>query len=106
MTALFPMEQQSGGIHLYNMVMQGIRLYPQIADEAGRLRVIRAAHRLLAALPALAENCRMARKIAAAYPECSAGRMLARVIREEDFAGMEDPAGTAAKIRQWLESVK
>ena len=100
------MDPQSGGITLYNMVMQGIRLYPQIADEAGRLRVIKAAHRLLEHLPALAENCRMARKIAEAYPECPAGKTLARVIREEDFAGMEDTSGTSTKLRQWLESVK
>ena len=106
MAALFPMNQQSGGIHLYNMVMQGIRLYPQVADEAGRLRIIKAANRLLAALPSLAENCRMARKLADAYPESIAGRTLARVIREEDFNGMEDTAGTAAKVRKWLEGIK
>lgn len=106
MTALFPMAQQSGGIHLYNMVMQGIRLYPQIADDAGRLRIIKATHRLLAELPSLAEHCRMARKIADAYPECPAGKTLARLFREEDFAGMEDTVGTSAKLRQWLDGVK
>lgn len=104
MTNLFPGDSKDG-FPLVHSALDGMRLYPHIADDTGRLNVVSAVNLLIHKLPEIAGNCRIARSIADAYPDCVPGRTLCRLLAEEDIEKIENTEITIAELRAWLDTI-
>ena len=99
MTELYP--HGNGGLVLFNNVMDGIRIYNDLLDADSKLQVRNAVGRLICELPALAENCRTAQKIQAAYPDSNPGRTIARVLAEQQLEKILNYEQTIRELEDW-----
>ena len=103
MTKLYPL-QPVGGIPAYHMALDGMKIYDDIADEAGKRQVAENVERLIRCLPELAENCLLARKIAEAYPDSRPGIMLRGVLADVDPDRILNVEATRKELQDWLDS--
>ena len=103
MTKLYPLYLGSG-IPVYHMALDGMKIYSDIADAEGKIRIIENVGRLIHCLPELAENCLLAQKIADAYPDSLPGKMLRRVLNDIDLKKVLDVENTGRELQEWLDS--
>ncbi|MBO7147894.1 MAG: Gfo/Idh/MocA family oxidoreductase [Lentisphaeria bacterium] len=103
MTKLYP-KSNGSGLPTYNMAYDGMKIFDNIADAEGKLRIISRVSRLIECLPTLADAIKTARKIADAYPESLPGKMLYDVLDSVDCEKICNVEQTTAELRTWLEN--
>ncbi len=103
MAKFYPLYPLSG-IPVYHMALDGMKIYDDIADEAGKMRVVENVGRLIHCLPELAENCLLAQKIADAYPDSRPGVMLRGVLADVDLDRVLNVEATRKALQEWLDS--
>ena len=91
------------GLVLVRNVRDGMKIYRELATDADRFAVVSDVRKLIADLPSIAENCREARKILEAYPDCLAGRVLRTSLEICDAEWVLDTENALAELRNWLE---
>ncbi|MBE6394026.1 MAG: Gfo/Idh/MocA family oxidoreductase [Lentisphaerae bacterium] len=103
MTDLYPLYLDHG-IPVWNMAMDGMKLYNDTLEPYGKLRIIEHVERLVHCLPQLAEDCKFARQLADMYPDCAAGKTLEKVLASLDLKKIMDVENTLAELREFLEN--
>ncbi|NLG12588.1 MAG: Gfo/Idh/MocA family oxidoreductase [Lentisphaerae bacterium] len=104
MIQLYPMNQY-GGLYLLNRVMDGIKIYPHIADSAGKIAIQDAARKLVADLPEIAKTMETALKIKNAYPDSMPGKTIARIIDFYDIDAILNYENTIQRLNRWLTTL-
>ena len=105
MTKIYPLYCGEHGIKLYYRAVDGIKLYDNIVDPAQKLTVVNAVNKLIKHLPELAKNCSELKKIGDLYPECPAGWMIAKFIRENEMDKIFNYEETIKELQDWLSSL-
>ena len=105
MVGLYP-KNANGGLPCVNKALDGMKLYPFIADADGKLAIVKNVIKAIDEMPELAKLCQMARRIAEAYPDCMPGRSLKRLLVQPEIAKVEDTANTIAEFKTWLDGIK
>jgi len=95
---------EGSGVGLVRNVFDGIKLFPQLADDNGRFAVIKDVRNLIAQLPELAETYRTALKIAGAYPDSLAARIVHGTLSVGEKDAVLNPEKTLRQLREWLET--
>ena len=104
MTKLLPL-MPGTGLPLFNNVMDGMKIYDQIKNLDGKLKLRNDANRLVRDLPEIANNCRIAKQIMDAYPDCIAGRTIANVFAVQDMDKIFNFEKTIDEIREWQNNL-
>jgi hypothetical protein len=105
MTKIYPLYCGEYDIKLYYLAIDGIKLYENISDPAQRLTVVNAVNKLIKHLPELAKNCSELKKIGDMYPECPAGWMIAKFLRENEMDKIFNYEETIEELQDWLSSL-
>ena len=104
MTKLLPL-MPGTGLPLFNNVMDGMKIYDQIKNLDGKLKLRNDANRLVRDLPEIANNCRIAKQIMDTYPDCIAGRTIANVFAVQDMDKIFNFEKTIDEIREWQNNL-
>lgn len=90
------------GLVLVRNARDGMKIYDDLATDADRFAVVSDVRKLLADLPEIAANCREAKKIMEAYPDCNAGRVLRTSLEVCDADWVLDTDKAMSELRDWL----
>lgn len=90
------------GLILVRNARDGMRLYPDLATDTDRFAVQSDVRRLLRELPAFADNCRAAKRILEAYPDCPAAAAIRSSLEIADAAWVLDTDNALEELRAWL----
>ena len=103
MTKLLPL-MPSGGLPLFFNVIDGMKIYDQISNVDGKLKLRNDANRLIKELPELSANALVAKKIMEAYPDSIAGKTIANLFNMQEIEKLFNVEETIAEIRQWQDN--
>ncbi len=90
------------GMILLRNARDGMKLYKELAGDADRYAVIEDVRLLIKALPELAENCREAKTILDAYPDCLAATAIRSSLELCDCEWVMDTDNAIAELKAWL----
>lgn len=104
MIAFYPPDGM-GGLVLVRKALDGMRLYPNLSDDASKLGVARAVARLVDAIPGIAENCKKAMDLAAAYPESAPAAAIRSALETVPLDSLLEQKTLVEQLRKWLAEI-
>ena len=105
MTKLIQAWQISGTI-LIRQVYDGMKIFPYLANDTGRMAVIRDVNTLMSQLDDLAEAFREAHTIIDAYPDSLAAKMLLSELAIGEEEKISHPEETRKELSDWLLKIR
>lgn len=94
------------GVTLVRQVYDGMKIYPLLADDAGRFSVICDVQQLIAEIDDLAETYRTAKEIINAYPDSVAAEQLRSMLEIGEEEKILFPDETKQELTDWLKQVR
>jgi len=105
MCKLYPwIIDENGGIGLIRNAFDGMKLFPQLADNNARFSVVEDVRTIIARLPEFAETYREALRIADAYPASAAAKVIQGALDSGEREAILNPDETRARLVKWLET--
>ncbi|MBP5639881.1 MAG: Gfo/Idh/MocA family oxidoreductase [Victivallales bacterium] len=104
MAKLFPMTSD-GGVFTFRKAIEGMRIYPFVADAEGKMAIVHAVNKALQDLPQLASLCEQAAAIMNAYPDSTAGRTIKQALTFVEMDKLRNIEATSQGFRDWLAKI-
>lgn len=90
------------GTTVVRRVYDGMKIFPLLASNEGRMDVIRDIKELIVTIDDLAETYRTAREIINAYPDSNAARILLGLLEIGEEEKILNPEQTKKELTEWL----
>ena len=94
------------GMTLLRNARDGMKIYTELAGDADKFAVITDVKNLIKSLPDLASNCRDAKKIMDAYPDCPAATAIRETLALCDADWVMDTDNAIRELQQWLIDIQ